>query len=322
MKHLAILLLHLLVVLSSANTKINPSLLEIQANLRSKGRHAAVVQGELQLRNLESVADLSKLLESGRQKLAATRLVLEQTPAATPAASAATPAATPAAAAGAAATTTTSSTTGADAVADLIQPPQLQPLALPSYGPTMQIDELADIQREQLTLRQKKLMVAQQERVIQGSEDDATKLQQLIDVNKQIAKRNEEALVLAQQHLTDRIRAYGERLASEASGTGGAASGSASGAAAGASGSSLIEAGSTDVQTVQTPNQADLISQFQSQLKSQADTIQQLQEMIFKRRRRHRRHKNTLPDENENDSDSEDGEPDSSDNTDNTPATS
>jgi len=309
MKHLTILLLHLLVVWSSASTKINPSLLEMKANLRSQGRHAAVVQGELQLRNLESVADLSKLLESGRQKLAATRLVLEQTPAATPAATPATPAA-------AAATTTSSTTTGADSVADLIQPPQLQPLALPSYGPTMQIDELADIQREQLALRQKKLMVAQQERVIQGSEDDATKLQQLIDVNKQIAKRNEEALVLAQQHLTDRIRAYGERLATEASGTGG--SGSASGAA-GASGSSLIEADSTDVQTVQTPNnnQADVISQFQSQLKSQADNIQRLQEMLFKRRRRHRRYKNTLPDGN--DSDSEDGEPDSSDNSDNTP---
>jgi len=252
---------------------------------RSHSEAHAATQADLQLHQLQSVQELSNLVDQGRQKLQASRVVLNQTPAAS---KAATPAATAAA-------------TGADSTAavDLIQPPQLQPLALPSYGPQMQIDELADIQREQLSLRQKKLMVAQQKRVIQESEDNESKLQQLIDVNKQIEQKNEQALVAANQHLTDRIKAYGDRLAQE-SGTGGSSGVSADDA----SGAALLESdeSSTDLkQAAEEHNSADtqMMQQMQAQIKSQNENIQRLQEMLVnrKRRHRHRRGKNSGKDD-------------------------
>jgi len=303
-----LVLFHLLVVWSSAKAT-GPNLIELKARLSSLGRSEAAVQHDMQLQELQSVQDLSNLLDEGRQKLAATRLVLEQAPAAAPAA-----AAKPAAPAAPAAAT------GVDAAVDLIQPPQLQPLALPSYGPQMQIDELADIQREQLALRQKKLMVSQQQRVIQESEDNAAKLQQLIAVNKQIAERNQQALAIANQHLTDRIKAYGDRLAQEAAGT--AASGAP---AAGTTATAFVEAAVETTHATDASSQSAQFAQFQAEiqqrLQQQNDNIQHIEEMLL-RKRRHRRTRranaNTLQDDNDNtnantntpqeDNDSQDGD--------------
>jgi len=313
---LPLLLLHLVVVWGNASAKQGPNFIELKSKLSALGHNAAVVQGELQLKQLESVQDLSNLLDMGRQKLAETRLVLDQTPAA-PAAAPAAPA--PAAAAAAPAVA------AAAAATDLIQPPQLQPLALPSYGPQMQIDELADIQREQLALRQKKLLVAQQKRIIQDSEDNASKLQQLISVNKQIAEKNDEALVAANQHLTDRIKAYGERLAKEAAGTPVTAT-----PAPGATAAALLESQSSDDSTdsssqAVTPSTNTQFLQFQTEiqqtLKTQNSNIERLEEMLVSRRRRrrlHRRAKSTPADEDNTDNtdnDSEEGDHDKQDTT-------
>jgi len=300
MKSLLFLLLHLLVVWSSAKSAV-PSLLELKSKLAALDRNQAVVKGELQIQQLQSVQALGSLLDEGRQKLAATRLVLDQTPAAAPA-----PAPAAAAATGSA---------DSPAAVDLIQPPQLQPLALPNYnglsnGPQMQIDELADIQREQLALRQKKLVVAQQEQAIQESQDNASKLQQLIAVNKQIADRNQQALVAAQQHLTDRIKAYGDRLAKEAMGT--AATSAGASGAAGTSGASLLEASEADSVSQsqsQTQTQTTEFQQFQvqiqQQLKAQADNMQRLQEILLKRRHRRHRRANALQDDDDSQDDND-----------------
>jgi len=276
-----LLLLSLLAVWCHAKSSGHPNdlLIELKSKLASHeaARTAAadrardVAQGQLSFENLKSTDLLSSLVEEGGRKLAATRVILDATPAA----------ATPAAA----------SASGMNV--DLIQPPQLQPLALPSFGPQpTSIDELADIQREEVALRQKKLTVAQQKRIIQESEDSAAKLAQLIAVNKQISQRNDAALVAANQHLTDRIKAYGDRLAQEASATGSA------GAAAGTTAAALIEQSgeSREVQSVQLSRFED---QMRDQMQRQADTIQRLEDMVEKRRHRRRRRSNIQGDDNE-----------------------
>jgi len=275
--------------------------------------------GELKLQQLQGIQNLNSLLDQGREKLAASRLVLDQPPAAAPAPS--TPAASvaPAGAGAAVATTIASSPTGAASLGlpDLTQPPQLQNLVLPSYGPSTsfgpqpQIDELADIQREQMSLRQKKVMVAQQKRIIQDSEDSEVKLQQLIAVNKQIADKNDQALAAAGQHLLDRIKSYSDRLAREESGALGSGGTGMGPPAATPKAQALLD--TSEEQTTnqqQTLNDATLQHQQQEQfmafqaemqqrMQQQSETIIRIQN-ILERRKRHHRH-----DDNDNDTDND-----------------
>jgi len=287
----ALLLFHLLVVWThSKETVRHATFLEIGAKARADAQH----QEEVKLAQLQSIKDLNAILDEGRQKLAESRFVLEQTPAA--------PAAAPAAPAPAPGSAGATSGMAGLAAADLVAPPQLQPLALPSYGPASQIDELADIQREQLALRQKKVMVAQQKRIIQDSEDSAAKLQQLIGVNKQIEQKNEQALGQAGQHLLDRIKSYSDRLAQEQiSTTGGGTALSATAVPPAA----LLEQDGSQVIQVPSSQQAQ-VSQMQQLLNQQAHTIQRLQSFMQRRRHRRRRRRSQQEEQDENVNDSGD----------------
>jgi len=234
-------------------------------------------QGEMKIAQLQSIQDLNNLLDVGRQKIAESHLVfLEQAPSAA-----------------VASTSASASGSASGSAVDLsVAPPQLQPLALPSYGPSLAsspVDELADIQREQMSLRQKKVMVAQQKRIIQDSEDSATKLQQLIAVNKQIEEKNEQALAAAGTHLLDRIKAYSDSLAQEQSaGTG------ASGVTALAAPSVLMEQGTEHIAQQQDQSSfAQFQAEIQSTIRQQSDTIQRMQDLLTKRRHHRRRRRNS-----------------------------
>jgi len=269
------MLLPLLLIASTvhASRRLRPSeLLQLEEH-----NHA---QSEMKIQQLQSIQDLSNLLDEGRQKLAGARIVIRADP---------TPSSTPGSASGSSQTSSITLPT---------PPPQLEPLALPSYGgPVSQIDELTDIQREQNSLQQKKLMVAQQKRIIEESQASSDKLQQLIAVNKQIEQKNEQALAEAGDHLLQRVKAYSDRLSEEQtqSSTSGGASGAAAPAAAASGGAALIEEQRARQKVVEPSSAVVLdpqrLSEIQQQINDQRLTIQELQSQLMRRRRRrwHRR---------------------------------
>jgi len=264
----------LLLLLIGSNAKPNPpGLIETSSSSHT------TEQTDLKLRELQSIQDLSNLVESGRQKLAEASKILRADPPAGGAAGGA---------------------TGTSGVALDIAPPQLEPLALPSYGQPPVLDDLTDIQREQAALKQKRLLVAQQKHIIAESEENAAKLAQLIAVNKQIAQKNEDALAISSQHLVARFKAYTDRLAAQeaAAGASGGTSGGASGAAAPAKPAALFEEQQQQRPATQQPTTAT--TSELNLMRTQADELRHALELqghsiddlkaIIQRRGRHRRH--------------------------------